>query len=67
MKRFLPLLAGTLVVSIICFAILFWIFNFDKETAITSSISVGLSGLIIEYLKPYFSKSVKGGNQKKEY
>ena len=57
MKNFLILILAAAISGLVCFAIMHWGFNQDYDTSLTVALSVGITGIVVEYLKPYILKS----------
>ena len=59
MKLFLSVIIASFIIGFVCFAIMYWGFNIAYSDSITTALSVGLAGLIVEYLRPYITKNRK--------
>lgn len=49
MKDFLGLAIASALFGFVCFAFMYWIVDNDFDSSLTAGISVGISGLIVEY------------------
>jgi hypothetical protein len=52
---FFLLVAGALV-GFACFAIMYWVFRLDYKESMATAWTVGIIGVVTDYIKPYFSK-----------
>lgn len=56
LKNFIALLAAASLIGFVCFVLMFWLFNNDFKNSLITAISVVISSVIVEYLKPYLLK-----------
>ena len=50
------LLAGALIVGIICFCLLRWVFDFDFNNSIGAGIAAAIGGLSAEYVRFFLQR-----------
>jgi len=56
MKNFIFLLIGALIVGLVCFAVMYWVFNINRQESFSTSMIVVITGIIVEYIRPYLER-----------
>jgi hypothetical protein len=57
MKRLIFLLLGSIITGIVCFLAMHYVLSLNVKQAFSLSLTIALTGLIVELLKPYFVKA----------
>jgi hypothetical protein len=56
MKKFFFLLMAAFLIGFACFAIVYWVVKWNYNESISLALSIGISGLVVELLRPYIKK-----------
>ena len=55
-RQFIRLLVAAIIVGLAIFALFYFVLRFDINEALLQGVIAGVTGLVIEYVRPYFIK-----------